>query len=439
ATGRAGAHDRNGTVIDVGDGNQVRRWWNGRAWQDRWTDGARHFRDELRGPGQAAPVVLRETPVHNGGPLRVRAYSTTVTQQTPAGSVWKEFDHGSVVRERKTEGGGFLETDAWRGQWNRYRGNGDLVAQRTERGLVFERDTFNRWRLVGNEYDFRGPLTEIRGWGRTTREAQRMPWSGTLVPNGDAALREARYEPYWRTVAKKAALEFGQEFILEFGANLAVNGIVAAVQHKQFTGKDALKSFANAAVGAGVKTGLSTAVHENRALGFEKLGTLKAGVANIDGGKPWTRRPLNHDKTWVNEWAGNETPTRWRGGIYDYSFGVFSSALSGWVNGSMNAAVWGVTNADGQTVKLHGGDAVWEGGINAAASVTTAATTGLVKNVFVMSAGSRLFHRQGFADFWIQLPFKIFEKSIQSLYLTGSYRASINPTYYQAPLPGGGA
>ncbi|MEU2776756.1 hypothetical protein ABZ646_28530 [Streptomyces sp. NPDC007162] len=430
---RVSAHERDGTPVAVGDGEQVRRWWNGRAWQDRWTAGARHFRDELRVPGQAAPAVLRETPLHNGGPLRVRAYSTTVTQHAPAGSVWKEFDHGSVVRERKADGGGFLETDAWRGQWNRYNRDGELIAQRTDSGLVFERDTFNSWRLVGNEYDFRGPLTEIRGWGRTTREAQRMPWSGTVLPDGNAALREARYEPYWRTVAKKAALEFGQEFILEFGANLAVNGIVAAVQNKPFTGKDALKSFANAAVGAGIKTGLSTAVHENRALGFEKLGTFKAGIANIDGGKPWTRRPLNHDKTWVNEWAGNETPTRWRGGIYDYSFGVFSSALSGWVNGSMNAAVWGVTNADGQTVKLHGGDAVWEGGINAAASVTTAATTGLVKNVFVMSAGSRLFHRQGFADFWIQLPFKIFEKSIQSLYLTSSYRASINPTYYQAP------
>ncbi|MER5787662.1 hypothetical protein [Streptomyces sp. NPDC001980] len=430
---RVSTHERNGTPVAVGNGEQVRRWWNGRAWQDRWTDGARHFRDELRVPGQAAPTVLRETPVHNGGPLRVRAYSTTVTQNTPAGSVWKEFDHGSVVRERKADGGGFLETDAWRGQWNRYNRNGDLIAQRTDSGLVFERDTFNTWRLVGNEYDFRGALTEIRGWGRTTREAQRMPWSGTVLPDGNAALREARYEPYWQSVAKKAALEFGQEFILEFGANLAVNGIVAAVQNKPFTGKDALKSFANAAVGATIKTGLSTAVHENRALGFEKLGQFKAGIANIDGGKPWTRRPLNHDKTWVNEWAGNETPTRWRGGMYDFSFGVLSSALSGWVNGSMNAAVWGVTNADGQTVKLHGGDAVWEGGINAAASVTTAATTGLVKNVFVMSAGSRLFHRQGFADFWIQLPFKIFEKTIQSLYLTSTYRASINPTYYQAP------
>ncbi|MEU9384607.1 hypothetical protein AB0D38_28165 [Streptomyces sp. NPDC048279] len=427
----ANAFRRDGTALNPALADQARRWWHGGAWHDQWAPGSRHFRDSLPGAGQgAAPTVLRETPVHNGGPVRVRTYDTGAG--TP-GSVWKEYDHGGVVRERKAEGNGFLETDAWRGQWNRYSDRGELIAQRTDNGLVFERDSFGRMRLTGNEYDFRGALTEIRGWGRTTREAQRMPWSGTVLPDGDAALREARYEPYWQSVAKKAALEFGQEFILEFGANLAVNGIVAAVQNKPFTGKDALKSFANAAVGATVKTGLSTAVHENRALGFEKLGSLKAGVANIDGGKPWTRRPMNHDKTWANEWAGNETPTRWRGGTYDFSFGVLSSALSGWVNGSMNAAVWGVTDADGQTVKLHGGDAVWEGGINAAASVTTAATTGLVKNVFVMSAGSRLFHRQGFADFWIQLPFKIFEKSIQSLYLTSAYRASINPTYYQAP------
>ncbi|MEU0965939.1 hypothetical protein ABZ357_11120 [Streptomyces sp. NPDC005917] len=426
----ANVYKRDGSALDPNMVNQVRRWWHDGAWQDQWAPGARHFRDSLPGTGQGAPTVVRETPVRGCGPVRVRTYDT---RADTTHSVWKEYDHGSVVRERKVDGGGFLESDAWRGQWNRYNDRGDLIAQRTDSGLVFERDSFGRMQLTGNEYDFRGPLTEIRGWGRTTREAQRMPWSGTVLPDGNAALREARYEPYWQTVAKKAALEFGQEFILEFGANLAVNGIVAAVQNKPFTGKDALKSFANAAVGASIKTGLSIAVHENRVLGFSKLGDLKTGLANIDGGKPWTRRPLNHDKTWSNEWAGNETPTRWRAGTYDFSFGVLSSALSGWVNGSMNAAVWGVTNADGQTVKLHGGDAVWEGGINAAASVTTAATTGLVKNVFVMSAGGRLFHRQGFADFWIQLPFKIFEKSIQSLYLTSAYRASINPTYFQAP------
>jgi hypothetical protein len=359
-------------------------------------------------------------------------------------SVWKEFDHGSVVRERKAETGadgtvtGYLETDAWRGQWNRYDADGGLVAQRTDSGLVWERrGPFGQMRLVGNEYDYRGPLTEIRGWGRRIREAQRMPWSGTVVPDGaGAALREARYEPYWRTVAYKAAVEFGQEFVLEFGANLVVNGIVAAAQDKPFTGQDVLKAFANAAVSSGVKTGLGIAVHENRIPGLRNFGNPKSTLANIDGGKHPQRRPFNHDKTWSNEWAGNETPTRWRGGIYDFTFSAGTSVISGWVNGAMNAAVWGVSNANGNTVKLSGADAFLDGGINAAAALTTSASTALVKNVLVLGGGSRLFHRQGFADFWIQLPFKIFEKSIQSVYLTGAYRASINPSWYQVPPPG---
>ncbi|MFD9003622.1 hypothetical protein ACFV0T_22035 [Streptomyces sp. NPDC059582] len=435
------AYERDGTPVNPGAGEQIRRWWNPRTrtWQDQWLPGAGHFRDELRVTPHGPHLTLRETPVGGAGPLRVRSYDTTVTPGTPARSVWQEYDHGTVVRRRRAESGGFLETDAWRGQWNRYTADGDLVARRTDSGLVFERDTFGRWRLVGNEYDFRGPLTEIRGWGRRVREAQRMPWSGTTVPEGpfglggNPALREARYQPYWRSVAQKAALEFGQEFLLEFGANLAVNGIVAAAQNKPFTGQDALKSFANAAVGAGIKTGLSTAIHENRGAFFRDLGDYKAGYANIDGGKPWTRRPGNHDKTWANEWAGNETATRWRGGTYDFSFGVLTSVLSGWVNGSMNAAVWGVSNANGDTVKLSGWEALADGGINAAASLTTAVTTGLVKNVFVLSTGGRLFHRQGFADFWVQLPFKLFEKSIQSLYLTSAYRANISPPWYQAP------
>ncbi|MDX2708651.1 hypothetical protein PV350_38245 [Streptomyces sp. PA03-6a] len=425
-----------------GQGGQVRMWWNRAtgAWDDQWRPGARHFRDELRS-ADGTTVVLRDTPLHLDGPARVREYGRTAGEP---GAVWKEFDHGSVVRERTAETGpggtvtGYLETDAWRGQWNRYDADGGLVAQRTDSGLVWERrGPLGQMKLVGNEYDYRGPLTEIRGWGRRIRESQRMPWSGTMLPDdAGAALREARYEPYWRTVAYKAAVEFGQEFVLEFGANLAVNGIVAAAQDKPFTGKDVLKAFANAAVSAGVKTGVGIAVHENRAAGFRELGNLKTTLANIDGGKLPQRRPFNHDKTWSNEWAGNETPTRWRGGIYDFTFSAGTSVISGWVNGAMNAAVWGVSDANGNTVKLSGADAFLDGGINAAAALTTSASTALVKNALVLGGGSRLFHRQGFADFWIQLPFKIFEKSIQSVYLTGAYRASINPSWYQVPPPG---
>ncbi|MFF7216303.1 hypothetical protein ACFZAU_38200 [Streptomyces sp. NPDC008238] len=437
------AYDRTGRAIDPGPGRQVRSWWSGTSWQDQWSRGARHFRDELRPlPGtQGATVRLREVPVGLGGPLRVREYDPAAA--TPH-SVWKEFDHESVVRERKAvrdaDGtvSGYLETDAWRGQWNRYDADGALVAQRTDSGLVWERrGPFDQMRLVGNEYDYRGALTEIRGWGRRVREAQRMPWSGTVVPDGaGAALREARYEPYWRTVAYKAAVEFGQEFVLEFAANLVVNAIVDAAQHKKFNGDDVLKAFANAAVSSGVKTGLGIAVHENRIPGLRNLGNLKTTLANVDGGKHPQRRPFNHDKTWTNEWAGNETPTRWRGGIYDFAFSAGTSVISGWVNGAMNAAVWGVSDANGATVKLSGADAFLDGGINATAALTTSASTALVKNVVVLGGGSRLFHRQGFADFWIQLPFKIFEKSIQSVYLTGAYRASINPSWYQAPPAG---
>ncbi|MDT0462968.1 hypothetical protein [Streptomyces gibsoniae] len=436
-------YNRQGTRVAT-EREQIRTWWDGRAWQDRWTPGARRFRDHVSQPGPdgtPTTVVLRETPVHSGGPLRVREYARGQDVPVPY-SVWKEYDHGTVVRQRVADNGGFVETDVWRGQWNRYAANGDLVAQRTDSGLVFERDSFGRLRLTGNEYDFRGPLTELRGWGRRIREAQRMPWSGTLLPGtpdvaGAAALREARYEPYLQSVARKAAVEFGQEFLLEFGANLAVNGIVEAVQGEPFTGKDALKSFANAAVGSSVKTGVSHLLHENRMAGFRHLGEYRAGFSNLDSGKHWNRRPGNHDKFWGNEWGGNENPTRWRSGTYDFVFGAGTSVLSGFVNGSMNAAVWGVTDADGNKVKLHGWAALGDGGINGLASLTTASATGLAKSVLMNSGGGRWFHRQGFADFWIQLPFKIFEKTIQSMYLTSVYRARIDPDWYkpQGPRP----
>ncbi|WP_446039716.1 hypothetical protein [Streptomyces sp. SID1121] len=419
---------RDGQAVDFGGGTQVRQWWHGGAWQDDWARGARHWQDVLR-PQGGADTTLRSVPVHTNGPLRVREYRAD-GQVAAADGVWKEFDHGSVVRERKALGDGtFLETDAWRGQWRRYDAHGGLLAQRTDSGLVFE-SRGGQLHLTGNEYDFRGPLTELRGWGRRVREAQRMPWSGTPLNIG-----ESLYQPYWQTVAGKAALEFGQEFVLEFGANLAVNGIVAAVQNKPFTGKDALKAFANAAVSAGIKTGVGTMIHENSLPLFRDLGSGRAGLANVDGGKHWGRAPMNHDKTWANEWGGNETATRWRGGAYDFGFGVGTSVLAGWVNGSMNAAVWGITDAEGNTVKLTGWDAVGDGGINALASLTTSVSTGLAKNIALLTTGGRLFHRQGFADFWLQLPFKIFEKSISSLYLTSPYRASINPAWYQVPPP----
>ncbi|WP_329493179.1 hypothetical protein [Kitasatospora herbaricolor] len=445
-----------GAVVDYGAGQQVRRWWNGttRAWEDGWQAGARHFRDEFRPAGGGPALTVREVPPHlalGDGPLRVREYVPGGGAPHPAGS-WKEFDHGAVVRERKPLGDGtFLEKDAWRSQWRRYDGNGRIVAQRTDSGLVWESTPGGGLRVTGNEYDFRGPLTEIRGFGRRVREANRLPWGDSVsvrvprmqnaldgVPGLPAAaggrvpLGEALYQPYWKVLAKKVALEFGQEFVLEFGANLAVNGIVAAANNKPFTGKDALKAFANAAVGAGVKSLVSTGMHEIRG---SVTGGPKSVWGNVDGGKHEMRRPNNHDKNWANEWAGNETPTRWRGGTYDFFYNAALGGVVGWVNGSMNAAVWGVTGADGKTHVLSGMDAFLDGGIAGLAGLTTASSAALAKNAVIMGGGSRFFHRQGFGEFWLQLPFKIFEKTVTSLWLTNAYRASINPPWYRNPLP----
>ncbi|SDM13121.1 hypothetical protein SAMN05421874_14016 [Nonomuraea maritima] len=442
---------KDGTRVSFGNGEQVRRWWNPdtRAWGDQRVGDARHFRDELRQPG-SRPVVLREVPPHlsaQDGPLRVREYVPDSAPATPG--AWKEFDHGTTVRERKAlPGGGFLEKDAWRGQWRTYDVNGDIVAQRTDRGLVFEQ-VDGRLKLTGNEYDFRGPLTELRGWGRGLREANRMPWGGSVrldttlyrealdgvtglpAPHGNrVSLGEAAYASYVKVLAKKVAIEFGQEFMLEFGANLAANGIVAAIQNKPFTGQDVLKSFANAAVGATVKTALSTGMHEIRGA---RWGEPKSVISNLDSGKHPQRRPFNHDKTWANEWGGNENPVRWRGGTYDFGFNAGLGAFTGWVNGSMNAAVWGVTGADGQTHKLTGGDAVLDGLVSGFGGLVTSGGTAVARNLFMMGAGGRFFHRQGFADFWLQMPFKIGEKVVNTAFLMPELRAAFNPPYLQAP------
>ncbi|MGW6281457.1 actin cross-linking domain-containing toxin [Kribbella sp. NPDC055071] len=442
---RSGEFDKFGNPV-AGSVHLERMWSTGTGgWRPDWVRGADYSRDLMPGVDGAAAQVVRETPLHLDGPVRIREYQLEngITQL----GRWKEFDHGTVVRERMQFGDNFLESDAWHGQWKLYDRDGNLLGERADNGLVFELQG-GQLRLTGNEYDFRGALSEVRGWGRRVREPQRMPWltqsdwtlNGNLVtPPGGAAFREARYAPGSRLIWQKALIEFGQEFVLEFTANLIVNAIVAAAQNRPFTGKDALKALMNAAVSGAIKTGVSTALLETK-LGGE-LRNLKLGLANVDGGKHFNRRPINNDRTWSNEWAGNEAALRWRGGVFDYGFNLGSSVLGGFVNGTMNAAIFGVTNADGKTVKLSGWDAVGDGAINAVASLTTGVSTGLVKNLTTGFGGSRFFHRQGVGDFFVQIPFKMFEKSIQGIFLTNAYRASINPSWYQSPtsnlvLPG---
>lgn len=434
-------YDRFGNTVDF-PGTRTRQWWDPRAgdgqgaYVDDWFTGARSFRDQVDIGGGAAPITVREVPT-TSTTGRVREYLSDGVRLGPGNAnpvnpnVWKEFDHNAAVVESKLVGTNeILTTDAWRGQWVRHDGHGVIHAQGSDSGYIFEADTFGRLRLTGRGVDFRGPAAELRGWGRRIRESNRMQWKTDLSGVDISAIGDGLYQPQWKLIMEKAAIELFQEFVLEFTANLAVNAIVADIQNRPFTGKDALKAFANASVAAGVKSAVGTLVHENRIGALQRTGDWRAGLANTDSGKPWYRKPMNHDKHWSNEWAGNETPTRWRGGTYDFTYSVGTSTLAGWVNGSMNAAVFGITDADGNTVHLSGGAAALDGLINAVSGMTGAVSVGAMKNLFILGGGSRFFHRQGVADFFIQFGWKIPEKVFTSQ-LTNWYRDSINPWWYQ--------
>jgi hypothetical protein len=434
-------YDKTGNPIDY-PGTRTRQWWDATmndgqgGWTNDWFKGATRFRDMLTPPGpNAEAIVVREIPVTavNG---RIREFLAQGDVHPSAGA-WREFDHGTVVRERTSlPEGGFLEKDSWLGQWRRYDGEGNIIAQRTSSGFVFELGADTKFRLTGRELDFRGPIIELRGWGRRIRDANRLEWE--FGPSGVPRL-EATYKPQWRLIFEKAAVEFLQDFVLEFAANLAINAIVADIQGKPFTGQDALRAFANASVGAGIKTTVGTFIHENKFDTLRHTGDWKMGLSNIDGGKPWNRHPSVDN--WSSEWAGNESPTRWRSGTYDFTYGAAAGFLSGWVTGSMNAAVWGISDSNGHTVVLTGGAAVGDGLIGATAGVAGTISTGLGKSLYVYGMGSRAFHRGGLGDFLTQFAFKFPDKLAGWKYTT-LFRGGLNPPWYQndqGQNSGGGA
>ncbi|MGC0422003.1 hypothetical protein [Embleya sp. AB8] len=454
-------YDRAGQIMPhPGAGTRERLWWNPRenhgagAWQANPVDGKNLlFRDRFV-PATGEAVVVRETPPHIGdaAPARVREYGTDATG--PNSLTWKEFDHGSTVRTRaRTPEGHYLETDAWRGQWRQYDADGRLVARRTDGGAVITTDSLGRWRVIGSEYDFRGQVTEMRGWVRRIREGQRMPWTGSMtgidatqfrsaltglpgIPTtGAIHLSEAAYQSYGTSVlAKKLAVEFAQEFAIEFTANIIVADINARAQGKSLSDTDWGKAALNAAVGGVIKGGVGAFVHENKYDGFRRLGNYKSGYGNIDGGKHWNRRPNNHDKTWANEWAGNETAIRWRSGTYDFGYSAGVGLLAGLVNGSINASVFGVKGADGLTHKLSGWAALGDGAIASLSGVISTGSVSLARIGFLSGAGGRFFHRQGAAEFLLNIGFKIGEKLFNG-WLLPKVRAGIDPFWYS----GGGS
>ncbi|GAA0933972.1 hypothetical protein GCM10009554_19630 [Kribbella koreensis] len=413
-----------------------RRWSNGTGrWSNQWNGQSTHFRDVTPNGATHPGEVRFETPQHvgDGRPVRVREYHVDANGQSDLAQ-WKEFDFDKIIRERAASGANYLETDKLHGQWKIWDNNGRVVGERSDTGLVFElRD--NRLILTGNEFDFRGSMTEFRGWNARIGDAQRQPWHlqsywtfdpKALQAGGNPLRMEANYVSYGRLLTQKMLLTAGTEFVLDYAASLIIMAIIADAQNKPFSGTDALKALMNAAVGTTLRTVAGTALTETRLGGG--LRDLKQTMGNLDGGSLATKRPNNNTAQWGVEWAGNTSATKWRGGTFDYGFGMLMLPLTGFVNGTMNAAIFGVPGKDGKTHTVGGWQALAEGGMSVATGYAIANSIGMLRTIGMGFSAGRYFQKGGIADMATGFGLKFFEKGMASL-LAPALRASMNPEW----------
>ncbi|GAB3814765.1 actin cross-linking domain-containing toxin [Kribbella italica] len=435
---RSAEFDKFGQRVDV-DVTFNRRWGTGDgSWSSRWTPGAKYHADFQAGTGALGGRLRFETPQHvgDGRPVRVREYVVDANGVADRAQ-WKEFDFDQIVRERVASGSNYLETDKIHGQWKLWDDVGEVIGERSQNGLVFELRG-GKLRLTGNEYDFRGALTEFRGFNARISDAQRQPWlmhsdltfdAKAYRPGGSAARVEANYASFSRMLIQKTVLNASVDFVLEYTASVIILAIIAEAQNKPFTGTDALKALMNAAVGTTLRTVAGSALTETKLGGSFR--DLKNTMGNLDSGKLGTNRPTNNTATWGKEWAGNSGVTKWRGGTFDYSLGMMLLPLTAFVNGTMNAAIFGVTGPDGKPVKLTGLQAVAEGGMSMATGYAVANSLGMLRTIGMGFGAGRYFQKGGLADLAAGFGLKFFEKGLSIAFLGPALRASMNPPWSQ--------
>ena len=354
--------------------------------------------------------------------------------------VWREWDMGTVRHRRDpVEGvpGRYRESESLWGQWREYQ-DSRLVAQRTITGRVWETDAFGRWssfdvaklpeisslpqvggqvgldghrswRLIGREVDFRGYTTELRGLNREFRDVFHEIWTG--VEDGSS-----RAMPMWRHQVRKVLTDFTMGYLIEFGTSYAVSAVAAEINNTRFDPTQAFeRALLNAAIGGAIRTGVN-AIYDTTRVGY-----LKNGLTNLDQGMDFNRHPQASKDDWPGEWSAYENPTRWRSGTYDFFSNLGVGVLTGFVNNTVNAAVFGVNGE-----KRTGLDALEAGAWGAAGSALTGVTSGLTRYAWHATAGSRVFHRLGPGDYVWQTG-EAFTAGVINSLLTGANGANVNP------------
>ncbi|MEU6843555.1 hypothetical protein ABZ930_16935 [Streptomyces sp. NPDC046716] len=437
--------DRHGNIKEfgTGQGDRVRTWFDGNTALTSWKPGAR-WEDSVPSLGQNIQVIpVKQTTgavrsFFTDQPFRVREYTANPGDAFNA-HVWKEFDTGVVVREKKLlTNNTFLESEEWGKHWRQYAPDGTtLINERSLSGYVWNTDAFGRTTLldrvtpdwahtpVGRETNFTGLANEYRGFSRMLREPNRWKF-------GPAVAGESTYAPFVSKAFQQLAVEMGQEWIVDFVLNLAVYGIASAATGQPFTPMDVAKAAFGATIAAGSK-GVFTTGHLIAGRG----GAWKNGLSNVDAGKPYGLRP--NDDSWGSEWAGNEKVMRWRAGVYDFANSSISGAVGAFASGAATAAVFGVKDANGNTVYLSGADAAAYGGAGALGGLIGGATIGAARNLMQNNIAGRWYHRQGVMDIFVMPAIgKMIDKSFSTFFFGAQVRDWLGITAPAAPAETGG-
>ncbi|WP_353942793.1 hypothetical protein ABII15_14805 [Streptomyces sp. HUAS MG91] len=432
--------DRHGNIKDfgTGQGDRVRTWFDGTTALTSWKPGAR-WEDSVPSLGQNIQVIpVKQTTgavrsFFTDQPFRVREYTANPGDVFNA-HVWKEFDTGVLVREKKLlTNNTFLESEEWGKHWRQYGADGTTVInERSLSGYVWQTDTFGRHTLLdrftpdwthtplGRETNFTGLANEYRGFSRMLREPNRWKF-------GPAVAGESTYAPFVTKAFQQLAVEMGQEWIVDFVLNLAVYGIASAATGQPFTPMDVAKAAFGATISAGSK-GVFTTGHLIAGRG----GAWKNGLSNVDAGKPYSLRP--NDDSWGAEWAGNEKVMRWRSGVYDFANSSISGAVGAFASGAATAAVFGVKDADGNTVYLSGADAAAYGGAGALGGFIGGSTIGAARTLMQNNIAGRWYHRQGVMDIFVMPAIgKMIDKSFSTFFFGAQVRDWLGITAPAAP------
>ncbi|WP_026311050.1 hypothetical protein [Parafrankia elaeagni] len=385
-------------------GSAARRFWlhPDAQWLPTVPRGVRPQRWEDRdGDGN----ILREL-AHG----RVRQYDPPRPPDRPVGwGTWKEFDYGAVFRQRRDLGDGvFRESESFHKQWRETDVDGRLLRYRSLSGTVWERSPLNRWSiqhsnftLVGREFEYRGRMSELRGKNRMWRETNRLQYKAV-----DGLVGE--FVGSVRKIAQKASLDFAQELVIDFAAQVMV---AAMFNRGKLTEPDYLRALVGAAIGSFLKTA-NSAYHDWQGGGLKGF---KDGLANVDGGKDYNRNPYNQDKHWDNEWAGTENPPRWRTIGYDYlQTTLLMGFVAAFVATTVNAAAFGLPK---DFIPLSGARAARAGAWGGAGAVGVALAFGLARTLLHSAGSGRVFHRGGLSDIIISFIERGFERALGT-YLT---------------------